>query len=106
MNLRLTHDQLTARIRSFAEAARDARQIASRLRQLMPDRFQALSRKPSGDVKDSVAHRQRKALASSSFAHLVGELVDTNAQAREARIQYETHMMLIDARRTLRGFRQ
>jgi len=106
MNLRLTHDQLTARIRSFAEAARDARQIAARLRQLMPDRFQALTRAPVGEGKESVARRQRRAFISQNFEHLVGELVDTNAQAREARIQYETHMMLIDARRTLRAFRK
>jgi hypothetical protein len=46
---------------------------------------------------------QRAAFASTEFINYVDELVQFGASSLEARIQYETHMMLIDARRSLRA---
>ena len=97
----MLHEQLVKRIQQFAADAREQRQVYLRLSQLLPDRLKALanSMKSSG-VRPSSANRQ--AFASEEFVAHIEELVTFGAACREARVQYETHMMLVDARRSLR----
>lgn len=97
----MLHEQLVKRIQQFARDAREHRQVYLRLSQLLPDRVKALTseKKTSGRGSSEAA---RDAFASSEFVAHIEEIVQFGAASREARIQYETHLMLIDARRTLR----
>ena len=101
LNLRILHEQLVKRIHQFASDAREHRQVYQRLSQLLPDRLKALTvaRKSRG-VGPSEATRE--AFASDEFVAHIEDVVRCGAASREARIQYETHMMLVDARRSLR----
>jgi len=100
----MLHEQLVKRIQQFASDAREHRQVYNRLSQLLPDRVKALttSKKSSGRGPSEAA---REAFASNEFVAHIEEVVQFGAASREARIQYETHMMLIDARRSLRSRR-
>lgn len=105
MNLRILHDQLVRKIQQFGADAREYRQVYRRLSQLLPDRLKSLAsqhRSRGLGPSDSA----RAAFASAEFTNHIDEVVDFGASSMEARIQYETHMMLIDARRTLRALRQ
>jgi hypothetical protein len=102
VNVRIFHEQLVRLIQRYGAEAREQRQIYQRLSQLLPDRWRALV----------AAHRSRglgptdsarAAFASNDFINLVEEVVQFGASSLEARIQYETHMMLVDARRSLRA---
>ena len=102
MNLRIIHEQLVKRIQQFASDAREQRQVYLRLSQLLPDRLKVLAgaRKSRG-IGPTAA--MREACASQEFVAQIEEVVQLGAASREARVQYETHMMLIDARRSLRS---
>ena len=75
-----------------------------RLSQLLPDRLKVLAgaRKSRG-LGPTAA--MREACASEEFVAHIEEVVKLGAASREARIQYETHMMLVDARRSIRRWR-
>jgi hypothetical protein len=101
LNLRILHEQLIKRIQQFASDAREHRQVYLRLSQLLPDRLKALtsSQKAFGQ---SVSVATRTVYTSEEFLAHINDVVEFGARSREARIQYETHMMLVDARRSLR----
>ncbi len=102
MNVRLLHEQLVRAIQRFGSEAREYRQVYRRLSQLLPDRWKSLvADNRSRGMGPSAS--QRAAFASTEFINYVDELVQFGASSLEARIQYETHMMLIDARRSLRA---
>ena len=105
MNVKQLHDTLIHRIHRFGAAAREYRQVYRRLEQLIPDRLggivSQLRRKGMGSSEAT-----RNAYVSDEFITHVNELVEVAATSFESRIQYETHMMLFEARRTLRAFHQ
>ncbi len=104
MNLRVIHEQLVRQIQKFGADARAYRQVYRRLNDLLPDRLKgvASSLKTGGR---GPAQCTRLAFVSDEFVSHINEIVDMGASCWEARIQYETHMMLIDARRTLRALK-
>ena len=104
MNLRILHEQLTRRIQQWGHDAREHRQVYRRLAQLLPDRLKDLISRNRGRGLGS-AHSTRAALVSDELMAHIDEMVQVGANSVEARIQYETHMMLIDARRALRASR-
>ncbi len=106
MNLRMLNERLSAAIGSFAGAATEARQIAQRLRQLLPARLLELKREHTrrSDVMGSKA--DRLALTDPRYLDSIEQLAEINARARMARVQYETHSMLFKARQSLRAFRR
>jgi hypothetical protein len=70
---------------------------------LLPDRLKSLA----ADHRSrgmGPSESARAAFASPEFVNYVEEVIQFGASSLEARIQYETHMMLIDARRSLRAF--
>ncbi len=102
MNIRILHDQLVKAIQRFGFEAREHRQVYQRLSQVLPDRWRSMvgeHRARGLGPTDSA----RAAFASEDFVQCVDEIVQIGASSLEARIQYETHMMLIDARRSLRA---
>jgi hypothetical protein len=48
----------------------------------------------------------RHAVIDPQYIQHVNELVQVASEARAARVQYETHLMLIEARKSLRRYRQ
>ena len=102
MNLRIFHDQLVRQIQRFGNDARENRQVHNRLSQLLPDRLKHMvsrfRREGLGPADSS-----RAALASDELIAHIDEIIEVGASGLAARIQYETHLMLIDARKSLRA---
>lgn len=105
MNIKQLHDTLLQRIHRFGASAREYRQVHKRLEQLLPDRLGSiisqLRRKGLGPSEAA-----RNAYVSEEFLAHVDELVEVSGTSFESRVQYETHMMLFEARRTLRALRR
>lgn len=103
MNLQLSHEMLVKRIARNAGVSLECRQVAKRLRELLPTRLQTLKER----YRDLTAARaQRQSLVDPDFVAHVEELVTMRHNALEARVQYETHVMLVQARQTLRAFQR
>lgn len=103
-DLRQSDEQLTFIVGRFGRAALEARQVARRLSSLLPNRLR--------DLKQEHAARLGKAALAERFSYtdprylaFVDELVGLHADARQAQVQYETHRMLFEARRSLRLWR-
>jgi hypothetical protein len=103
VNLRMQHEQLVRKIQQFGAEAREGRQVYRRLMQLLPDRLKMVSQ---GFRQKGLgpAHSARSAFSSDEFVQHIHDVVDVSAASLEARIQFETHMMLVDARRSLRSY--
>ncbi len=100
MRLNIFQDTLIRMIQAFGVSARDHRQVQKRLEQVLPDRLkQIIFAKQKDHGRGSQA--MREALVSDEFLKHVDELVDVSHKSRHARIQYETHLMLFECRRSL-----
>ena len=101
MNLAMPAERLSRLIRGFSSEALETRQLARRLAQLFQVRFRDLKRELTRhDAKG--ARAERMALIDARYASQVDELAEIHYQARAARVQYETHVMLFKARQSLR----
>ena len=88
-NRAILHDRLMIVLRDYSREAIENRQVSRRLKDLLPRRLK------------EIHNRHRSADRTAGAAE---RLALTSKSAHEARIQYETHMMLFEARRTLRHF--
>lgn len=100
MDLRMSKERLQRRIREQAELRFEARQVFRRLKQLLPTRLKAL-KYALAKTHRKMALSERYALVSSEYLSYIDELTEVLHQAQAARVQYETHLMLIQARQTL-----
>jgi len=87
-------------IRRFAALTIESRQVARRLVKLLPTRLRSIQK--SFATTMSAAKAMRYALTSKDYEDHLLEMNAISHQARLARIQYETHLMLISARRSMR----
>ena len=107
--LKRTQEQLSHAIRGHAQAAVQARQIYRRLAALLPTRLKAvreqLQQHQSADSLSKALKNRTliRAIASDDYVYYIDELVAVAANAHEERVQYETNMMLFEARRTIQG---
>lgn len=100
VDLRQSHQSLCDAIRRYGRDAREARQVADRLRTLLPRR---LSQVRHGIPSQRTRSRtSRLALIDPTYVHHLQELADIIGSNVYARIQYESHLMLLAARRSLR----
>ncbi len=97
-------DKLIRLISQNGQQSLEIRQVAKRLKSLLPRRLKEIQ-KNYISVSKTIASANRKALADQSYENYITEFVEISSQAMKARIQYETHTMLYDARATLRAFR-
>src|SRR5687767_5499545 len=111
-NLKILDERLKTLITRFGQEARESRQIARRLHDLLPRRFRELKREHAAEHDHPGAARRRggavadrMTLTDERYLEHIDEMCAIQARAREARIQYETHMMLFEARRSLRALR-
>ncbi len=105
MLLQRPHDDLIRCIKSFAQSNLESRQVARRLRDLLQTRFAEI-RQEHWQRLHHVARAERYALIDERYQQHISELVELTAQARLSRVQYETHLMLVQARQSLRAFRR
>lgn len=103
MNIMLPETDLNHHVRDQGHLARDARQISRRLRKLLPVRLQEI--KNRFRPGHSAAKAERLALTDPTYIQAIKEYLDIQSDGHEARIQYETHLMLVNARKSLRVFR-
>ena len=102
IDLQIPHEHLIRLISRHGESAIRSRQVTQRLRTLLPERFQKVKLDlQASSMKPSAANRL--ALIDAQYQAFINELVDMSSQALMSRIQYETHMMLLEARRCLRS---
>jgi len=105
MKLDIYHDTLVAEIKKQAKIAVESNQIARRLKELLPKRLYQIKRDQDRERQQRRA-TMRLALTHKDYEKFLQEYVQVAAAAREARIQYETHLMLVYARQSLRAFRR
>lgn len=120
MNRSINQEQLVKKILEFGRQASEHLQISKRLRDLLPDRMKKIgedvatfSEDSTNEVGDemmsvsssspvsSISKSRRGILVSNAYKEHVEELIEIRARGLEARIQYETHVMLFEGRRTL-----
>jgi hypothetical protein len=102
-NRSILHDRLLVLLRDFSREAIESRQIGRRLRDLLPQRLKRIHARHRALARTSGA-AERLALIDSDYLEHLEEISLVTQSALEARIQYETHLMLFEARRTLRHF--
>lgn len=104
----MAQEKLTRAIHSHAQEGLKARQVARRLEALLPVRLKDIERrfrqnqKNQIDARAPVAGAQRRALCDKAYLDFIQEYTDIHGDAIARRIQYETHLMLFEARRSLR----
>jgi len=101
-DISISQSELGKKIGRFASRAQDGRQVASRLRQLLPTRLNSLKAKHQRGCGGGRA--LRLALQDREYVGKLDEFVAVRSDALEARIAYETHVMLQNARSSIRAF--
>ena len=105
MNRVLSYEQLSLLIRKYARFGIESRQVAQRLGRLLPEQLKQLQKqRAKEDPSSGLTYAMRVALGSEEYVEQISRLSDMAYQAHAARIQYETHLMLVEARRTMRAF--
>lgn len=99
----MLNERLTRLINEFARTAMESRQVARRLSDLLPARFQEIKRE---HARRASGHAERMALTDPRYVRALEELGEVSSQAAMSRIQYETHAMLYKARQSLRAGRR
>jgi hypothetical protein len=95
-----SHNELLHYISSQGKAAFEGRQLAKRLRDLLPLRMKKI--KDEWRRSHRPGRAEREALADQRLLDHIDELVLILGDSHESRVQYETHSMLIKARQSLR----
>ena len=101
MNIMMPQMELVARVRAHGQKSLAAGQVGRRLDSLLPKRLKELAAARRDGRRAGQA--ERLALADTVYCGYIDELVTVRATGREARVQYETHLMLLEARRSLRA---
>ena len=101
MNIMMPQAELVARARDHGRESLEAGQVGRRLDSLLPQRLKELTAARRDGRRAGQA--ERLALTDEAYRAYVDELVAIRASGRQARVEYETHIMLIEARRTLRA---
>ncbi len=92
-------DQILELLRRHAFRSRESLQIAERLKTLLPQVLQTTKRNLNARWKGAEADRH--ALNDPSYLQKVNEYVEIYHAGLEARVQYETHRMLLQAWQSL-----
>lgn len=100
MNIRIPHSDLLHTIKEHGRHLVASQQIVRRLRHLI----RTLPCPPKGESA-SPNRRQVRQFLSSAYPSLIDEYVAVQADRLEAKVQYDTHMMLLKARQSLRAWR-
>ena len=100
MKVSISHLELVYYIQKQGREAFEGRQFAKRLKTLLPMRLESIKKEIQGRLPSGRA--RYRALVDKRFLGHIEELVEISSNAVEARMQYETHKMLVQARKSLR----
>ena len=106
MNLPRSQEDLSSKIRKHGREASESRQVTRRLEDLLPTRLRILQQ--SLPLYQEKLGRQKallQALCHVDYRAYIEELIRTSGEARRSRVEYETHLMMLEAQRTLRQLR-
>ena len=118
MNNAILTERLVRHISRYGREALTGRQVCRRLDVLLPQRLRELKadharrvqqdRAPSNRAKSEriQAKAERCALTDARYLGFIDEITSIHGDALLARVQYETHVMLFEARRSLRLFKR
>lgn len=86
-----------------ASISSEARQIASRLKKLLPLRLNDIKKSCLYDSAEgtTVSKAKRQALTDERYLDALDEYLQIYSKSLLARIQWDTHRMLMEARRSL-----
>lgn len=97
MRLRYDREELQRFIKEQGQTSAETRQIARRQRQLIEHRFKLLLDESGGRGQKF----RRRALIEPRHIEAIESYCHILSLALEARIQYETHFMLLEAQRSI-----
>jgi hypothetical protein len=100
LDTKLPSERLSHLIHQYGLEALEARQVAKRLGDLLMQRLQDLKREHARRLPGSPA--ERAALTDSRYLAFVDEYCNVAHQSLFNRVQYDTHLMLLKARQSLR----
>ena len=98
----LSIDALQHRARREAARLNELRQVAKRMYELLPHTLKQLRRQQHSGRK--VAHAERLALTHSDYQAAIEQYLDVLTQSIQARVAYDTHKMMFQARQSLRRY--
>ncbi|MES2744979.1 MAG: hypothetical protein V4655_06110 [Bdellovibrionota bacterium] len=93
-------DELSERARRHAMKSRENLQVASRLLELFPQILRGLKKSVSGKG----ARADREALIHPEYQSKVDQYIEVLGEGLEARIQFETHRMMLQAMQSQNAF--
>lgn len=100
----MSQRNLLQNLSEYSKQARDSRQVSRRLKGLLPNRLKEL-RVQHSDATSRKGAQLRQVIAGPEYSALIEEMTEVYGDSLHYRILYETHMMLFEARRSLRAFR-
>lgn len=101
MNLHIHHSDLIAKIRRHGRNLVATQQVVRRLRRLIS----TLPCPPRQEGAEP-GRRQARQFLQPSYPKLVDEYISVERDRLEAKVQYDTHMMLLKARQSLRALQR
>jgi DNA-binding transcriptional LysR family regulator len=105
MRRQMSDDELRAAIRDHGQRARDASQVARRLKELLPRRVAPIDPAEISEGRGK-ADLRREALVDSQYIQRLEEWLEIAFDAHRERVEYETHFMLWEARRSIRAWKR
>ena len=93
---------IISKISANARAEVESRQIFKRMSELLPDTLSGIEAKYRTSERPGRA--RRLALVSEEYEKAISDILLFRERALEARVQSETHRMLIKARQSLNSF--
>jgi len=99
----LDNQRLRHHISEAGRRQAEARQVARRVRELLPERLLQIEREYRRSLPPGKARRQ--ALRDPRYLASIEELANVSAAATEARIAWETGRMLWNARLSINSYR-
>lgn len=101
MNVFLSNDKLSRKVLKLGSDNTQLRQMSARLRKLLPMRLSELVREHKRDSTAGKANRL--ALADERYEATIDEFLEMSGSSFETRILWETHIMLVNARKSMRS---
>lgn len=101
MNTKIPQEQLKAQLREHGKFLVEARQLTQRYKSLLKNDFDSLTEEQANKASKKGKLRLEK-YAEDKFTISIDKYISILSQYLTAKIQYETHFMLLKARQSLR----
>ncbi|NRA65597.1 MAG: hypothetical protein HRU19_14005 [Pseudobacteriovorax sp.] len=103
MDLFQSNQKLETKVREFARIYQQNKQLAARFRELKRPKIGQIASKYRSQHKAHIS--TIRAYLDEEYQEFLNELINISTSRNKAKVEYETHKMLIQARQSLRLFR-